>query len=355
MTQSKYYLPIIDLFKKFISETKSGKRLQKNGKMVSASGLKNYEALLTNLVKFFADGREEFQVNTNYKYSKRNFEKERRAYKRFYKQFTDFLYTKGCTDNYVGMLVKTMKSFFIYLQNTKGYSTGGFYREFYANREEIPVVVLSREQLQFMIMDKFFEEKLQPHLRTSKDIFVVGCTVGLRFSDLVSLTPKNLEKIDGRVYICTKSQKTNTYTRIKLPEYVIAILNQYKGKQKTLLPVISLNQFNKNLKVLGELAGWTHMTGKERSKRGIRKEIKKNGKTYRFCDLMSSHVMRRTAITTLLIHGMPEAMVRKISGHAANSKEFHKYVRYSETFLDQATDAAFEKLVRPQTAIQMLP
>ncbi len=73
----------------------------------------------------------------------------------------------------------------------------------------------------------------------------------------------------------------------------MAILKKYKKKQTTLIPVISLNQFNKNIKRIGELAGWTQIVGKERSKRGKRKEIKKaNGKAYRFCDLLSSHVMR---------------------------------------------------------------
>jgi len=345
MTQTKDYLSMIVLFQKFISETKSGKRLQKNGKMVSASGLKNYHALLVNLIKY-ASVHGDFLININYRYSKRNFEKEKRSYKKFYKQFTDFLYAKSCTDNYVGMLVKTLRSFFIYLQTGKGFETGGFYKEFYANREETPVVVLSREQLQLMIQDRDFETSLSPHLKVTKDVFVFGCTVGLRFSDLMSLSHKQIEKAGDKIYICTKSQKTNTYTRIKLPEYAMDILSLYKGKQKTLLPVLSLNQFNKNLKSLAECAGWTYEVGKERSRRGIRKEIKKNGKSYRFCDLMSSHVMRRTAITTLLTHGMPETMVRKISGHAANSKEFYKYVKYSETFLDQATDLAFDKLLK---------
>lgn len=70
------------------------------------------------------------------------------------------------------------------------------------------------------------------------------------------------------------------------------------------------------MKAIGHLAGWTNEIGKERSKRGVRKELKNKGKTYRFCDLMSSHMMRRTAITTLLVNGMPEPLVRKISGHA---------------------------------------
>ncbi|MBK6987035.1 MAG: hypothetical protein IPH33_01655 [Bacteroidetes bacterium] len=54
--------------------------------------------------------------------------------------------------------------------------------------------------------------------------------------------------------------------------------------------------------------------------------------------------MRRTAITTLLNLGMPEHMVRKISGHATGSKEFFRYVQYSQSFLDQETDKVHLRL-----------
>ena len=54
--------------------------------------------------------------------------------------------------------------------------------------------------------------------------------------------------------------------------------------------------------------------------------------------------MRRTAITTLLAMGMTETAVRKISGHAANSKEFYKYVELSQKFMNSETRKAFEKL-----------
>ena len=123
---------------------------------------------------------------------------------------------------------------------------------------------------------------------------------------------------------------------------MLTFVFNYKTNPKNLLPTISLNQFNKNLKDIGLIAGWTYEVGKERCRRGVRKEIKNNGKTYRFCDLISSHIMRRTAITTLLIHGMPEPLVRKISGHAPGSKEFYKYVQYSESFLDKETDRVFD-------------
>jgi hypothetical protein len=54
--------------------------------------------------------------------------------------------------------------------------------------------------------------------------------------------------------------------------------------------------------------------------------------------------MRRTAITTMLRLGMNEQAVRRISGHAAGSKEFYRYVAYSQTFLDTETDRIFDRL-----------
>lgn len=64
----------------------------------------------------------------------------------------------------------------------------------------------------------------------------------------------------------------------------------------------------------------------------------------RFCDKMSSHMMRRTAITTLLILGMPEHLVRKISGHSYASNCFNRYVHYAQPYLDKEIDKVYSKL-----------
>ena len=53
---------------------------------------------------------------------------------------------------------------------------------------------------------------------------------------------------------------------------------------------------------------------------------------------------RRTAITSMLSLGVPEQVVRKISGHFANSKEFYRYVFGHKPILDQSTDEMFKKL-----------
>lgn len=58
------------------------------------------------------------------------------------------------------------------------------------------------------------------------------------------------------------------------------------------------------------MAGFTDSVEVSREKQGKTKKVNSKAKE-RFCDKMSSHMMRRTAITTLLILGMPEHLVRK--------------------------------------------
>jgi site-specific recombinase XerD len=59
---------------------------------------------------------------------------------------------------------------------------------------------------------------------------------------------------------------------------------------------------------------------------------------------MTSHMMRRTAITNMLRLGMQERVVREISGHAQSSKEFQRYVDVSRSFLNEQLDGYFGKL-----------
>jgi len=54
--------------------------------------------------------------------------------------------------------------------------------------------------------------------------------------------------------------------------------------------------------------------------------------------------MRRTAITTMLSLGVPEAVVRKISGHAPGSKEFYRYVQWAQSYQDAETEKMFHVL-----------
>jgi integrase len=97
-----------------------------------------------------------------------------------------------------------------------------------------------------------------------------------------------------------------------------------------------------------EQAGYTHSVPKMRYSQGRLTEIKtKAGNSFRFCDHISSHTMRRTAITNLLVLGVPEMVVRKISGHAAGSKEFYRYVSLAQDYTNLHLKEAYNRLLKP--------
>ncbi len=124
------------------------------------------------------------------------------------------------------------------------------------------------------------------------------------------------------------------------------IIEKYAGRYSTLFPKISIFNFNKNCKSIAEKAGWTQILDKKRSKRGVIKIINRfnSQNKYRFCDLITSHTMRRTSITLYLSLGMPEQLVRRISGHSPSSKEFFRYVKISEEIMDREISKVHSKL-----------
>ena len=330
--------PILPLFKQFIRDTETGKRLKKNGERVTIGTVGNYRHVLNNLIRFSESASFELRICDAKKLDRREWLSEKNYWKKFYRKFTEFMYKKGCHDNYVGTNIKVIRVFFNYLKNDKDLFTGDFQRLFYVRREEVEIFVLTTEQLKFLIHDKEFDISLTPGLKQAKDAFVFGCSTGLRFSDLFSLTNKNFDLVENQWYLKIKSLKTKTFSYIKLSPYAISIFERYQPEEKgtPVFGTITLINFNKNLKMLGELANFTDLIDFSREKQGKSDLTFKNndGSEIRFCDKMSSHMMRRTAITTLLLLGMPEHLVRKISGHSHTSSSFNRYVHYAQSYID---------------------
>ncbi|HSZ87181.1 MAG TPA: tyrosine-type recombinase/integrase [Puia sp.] len=348
--KNKLEISFFEMFEQFIHDSKTGKRLQPDGKKISAGTIGNYLNTL-RLVKNFSE-KNSFYIRlkkANY-LTQRELLREKNYWKKFYRRFTDHLYkTCGHYDNYVSSIIKTIKTFFSWMNKDLSMNVGEFYKKFHLRNENIPILALLPEELNFFIYNKDFENSLSLSLRKTKDIFVIGCTVALRFCDLVCLERSNIRIINEDWYLNTRSKKTGAELTIKLPDYAIEILKKYfKIKdRKHLLPKISNTNLNKNIKKLLEKAGFTNLIKKIREKRGLQKELvncKKNRSEFRICDLVSTHTMRRTAITTMLSLGVPEQIVRKISGHTAGSKEFYKYVFIAQNYMQQETGKMFDLL-----------
>lgn len=216
-------------------------------------------------------------------------------------------------------------------------------------KEDIGIITLLPERFCALITDQKLSLKLNSIQLRCRDIFIFGCISALRFSDLLNLEVRDIENRGTDFFLNYLSLKTEARVKVKLPSYAIVIFEKYsrdKIASDKLFPSISLYWFNKSLRRIALLAGWLEPIGKFRAVDGESIEFKKRpGIPYRFCDLITSHVMRRTGITVLLMLGMPEYLVRKISGHSAHSKSFFRYVNLAQSYISDEISIVHRKLI----------
>jgi integrase len=337
------------LYDDFLNDAYSGRRTKKNGKRINKDTVTSYTHIRKHLFEFSEVKTFEMKIYIDSNLSQTEKISASRYYKQFYFAFTNYMYDdKNFFDNYVGQIMKGIRCFFNYLENDKRISVGHYHRSFFVPKEEIPIVALTATNLNYIIYNDQFNQLIKSKkLEKIKDVFVFGCSVALRISDLLQLSRKNLIVMEGKYYLQVKSQKTSTNTSIKLPKYCIDIIIKYQSENDLLLPDISTQFFNRKLKDLAILLPDNFEYIKVREQRGKQIIVFKdsvNKTHYKLSDHITSHTMRRTAISIMLNLGMPEHIVRKISGHAPNSREFYRYVQMSQSLIDQESDKVFKKI-----------
>lgn len=223
------------------------------------------------------------------------------------------------------------------MERDKGWRFGPVGSCFNVTTTTYAPVVLTPEQLQYIFSNEEFLKNLSEPLKRIRIIFLIGCFTGLRFSDLMGLRKANLIEDSGKISIRLVTQKTGQVLDIPIPGEALLLLKALKRNRTVfLLPRISSANFNLQIKRLIKWAGWSHVYPKFQGIGGKIVELKKEGgRSWYFHEHITAHTMRRTAITTLLRRGVPENIVRAISGHAPGSKEFYKYVNLSKSWMEQ--------------------
>jgi integrase len=337
----------LPLFQKFITASRTGKRCRKNGVRITSGTIKNYENTFRLLEQYQRSNKlMVIEIKGN---DKKEYLSAKSYNRKFYKTFCEYLSKKhNAVNNYTGQTIKIIRTFYNWVNLELGINTGNLHKNFYVIGEEIPIVTLSIEQLNFLIHNKDFEQSLCAYLQYAKDVFIFGCATGLRISDLRRLKQQHIVQRDGVTYVNISTQKVGYDTLIKVPGFCIDILKKYKHLKTRLLPIALDSRFNTRIREICELAGWTWYVPKYRKIGNKTMEVKRTGKQYRFCDMVTSHTMRRSCITNMLCSGVPEHVVRKVSGHVGNSKSFFRYVELAQKLVDEETNKLFDRLKAPQ-------
>lgn len=286
----------------FIHDSEKGKRLTDKGKKISPFTIKGYTTTQNHLKEYIKDRKKSIDFDS--------------IDMKFYHDFIKYFHEKDYTTNTVGKNIKNVKVFI------KEALKRGIIDKLPFNEKDFKVV--SEDTDQIYLNEKELEAIYYADLSKNKklenvrDLFIIACYTGLRYSDLSQLSERNIINDE---YIKITTQKTGEQVYIPLHWMIKEILKKHEGK----LPrIISNQKMNKYLKDLGDAADIKDNYNITKTKGGLRYE-----KSLLKYKLITVHTARRSFATNMYLADVPTLSIMKITGHKTE-KAFLRYIRISQ-------------------------
>jgi len=287
---------LFGFFGKLIAQSESGVRLNpQTGKPITANTVRTYVTTLRHLREFCATSRKKIDFND--------------ISLGFYGDYTEYLMkTAKLSTNTIGKHIQIIKlimneAFEMGYNQNIAHKT----RRFVVLREKSDSIYLSKEELNDL---EQVDLSAYPKLERVRDLFLVGCHTGLRYSDYSILKPENIH--DGLIEIT--QVKTKDLVVIPVHDAVYRILVRYGGG---LPKSISNQRTNDYLKDVGEM---TPGLSKE-VLRSFTKEGKQQQTRHANWELLMTHTARRSFAS-----GTPNLTIMAITGHRTE-KAFLRYIK----------------------------
>lgn len=170
----------------------------------------------------------------------------------------------------------------------------------------------------------------RPALEKVRDLFLLSCYTGLRYSDISRLSKEHIGANEIRI----SAQKTGDNIRCPITPRLRKVLDRYAPEYQ--FHRISSQRANEHLKIIAERAGICDSLEVVTFKNG-----RKTSEARPKHELIAWHCSRRTFITLSLIKGAQPAAVQAVSGHKKDSKSFNKYVLFAESQVDEQMNAVW--------------
>jgi len=226
--------------------------------------------------------------------------------------FVAYLKQKGYAKNTISKEVKNVKA----VMNEcfkRGLHTNTQFKDFKVETEATESIALTLEDIEKLkaVEVTGFEEIV-------RDIFLLGCYTGLRYSDYHQIKMEAIQ--GGNKLVIPQTIKTKKKVVVHLGADALRLIKKY-GE----IPITSANHlFNVTIKSVCKKA-------KIKGKVVITKTIggKPITKTYNRYEVVTAHTSRRTFATIAYRSKMPTVSIMAITGHKTQSS-FLKYIKVSE-------------------------
>ena len=234
--------------------------------------------------------------------------------------FLRYLQKHDYSDNHVHKMMSTLKTMLNDAADQGYYKSAVHkHKKLRVSRRDADNIYLNQSEIQ-LIYD--LDLASQPGLESTRDLFVIGCYTGLRYSDFIKLVPENLIDLSkGKKAFRVIAYKTSEIVWIPLHPIVHEILDKYDF----VLPSGNVNQvMNRQLKEIARLAGIDSVYQKRIYRSGNAQIISKH--KYEF---VCTHTARRSFASNAYKAKIPVPSIMKITGHK-KTETFLKYISLSE-------------------------
>lgn len=249
-----------------------------------------------------------FEENYKSKLNLHDFNKDQ------YNLFIDYLNAQNFATSHVRIMAKALLAFLRAVTESDGISLPLHQYKLPPNYEP-EVVALTKEELSAIAL---LDLTSFPHLEHIRDLFLVQCYSGLRFSDMQLLIPANIDLAKGELRLIV--EKTKQPIAIPIIPQLAEIFKRYNSK----LPSTTNQEMNRHLKTIAMLAGVDSTIPRVVSRGG--KQTKEIVKKWQ---LVTTHTGRKTFTTISLLQGVMPDVLRKMTGHV-DGKSFQRYIDIAE-------------------------
>ena len=230
----------------------------------------------------------------------------------FLEDFIFYLQDNNLKHNYIKTLLDLAKGM-AKCAASDGYAIDPSYKNVEFDLEETNSIYLSIIDIARI----YYFRGLTKKQERIKDLFVVGCLTGLRYSDYSTLNASNFR--DG--FITKSTQKTKVTVVIPVHDFVSEIYIKYKGD---IASGLTTQHFNRYLKKLTKQMGFT-----DKITFSYTRGSALVTETHEEWELISSHTARRSFATNMVLQNVPTYQIMAITGHTTE-KSFFRYMRLTK-------------------------
>lgn len=339
-TEETYLLN--ELLRRYVTGMANGEILSYSKKKYSQSSIKIYQYVY-NMLNEFSYFYKPIDIRDYHIDPQWDSKKKREVadeFNKYWKLYEDYLIDRGLS-------VKSRSE----IMNMTGVMTTYWANQLFFSLPKIPrltshekaIVVLPNEFVKRFLTDEDkVYAKLSPELKFIWELSATILITTLRIGDAMSINQHNLIVNKDLVFLKKKNEKTGVFSEMPLPRFLSDIyrMNLARfGRVYTIEP--DRDVVYSEMKTLFRMYEDLHETVSIT-------QVDVRGKefivTKPLWEWVHPHLLRKTAITTMIYNKVPERFIKFASGHTTNSPAFERYVGHVEKYYKSEMNDYYGKI-----------